>query len=170
MSETIQVLVPDIGDFKNIPVIEVLVHPGDAIKPEDPLVTLESDKATMEVPSPAGGTVKELKVKVGDKVSQGSLVLVLEANAESKVVRPAGAPAPSAAPAATAPALAQPAAVRPEPAPALVRPAARPAASAPTIPPPLNAPWKAESRWRPVARSIPRAPALIATSNAPLAA
>jgi pyruvate dehydrogenase E2 component (dihydrolipoamide acetyltransferase) len=74
----IEVKVPDIGDFKNIPVIEVLVKPGDSVNREAPLVTLESDKATMEVPAPAAGRVKEIRVKVGDKVSEGSLVLLLE--------------------------------------------------------------------------------------------
>ena len=66
---TIEVKVPDIGDFKDVPVIEVLVKPGDAVKPEDPLVTLESDKATMDVPSPAAGVVEALRVNVGDKVT-----------------------------------------------------------------------------------------------------
>jgi pyruvate dehydrogenase E2 component (dihydrolipoamide acetyltransferase) len=75
----IEVRVPDIGDFKDIPIIEVLVNAGDSVAPEDPLVTLESDKATMDVPAPAGGVVKDVKVKVGDKVSKGSLVLMLEA-------------------------------------------------------------------------------------------
>src|SRR5215468_3129006 len=64
---TIEVKVPDIGDFKDVPVIEVFVKPGDAVKAEDSLVTLESDKATMDVPSPVAGTVKEVKVKVGDR-------------------------------------------------------------------------------------------------------
>src|SRR5215471_10294074 len=73
-----EVLVPDIGDFKDVPVIELLVKPGDKVKPEDPLVTLESDKATMDVPAPSAGTVKEVKVKVGDKVSEGSVILLLE--------------------------------------------------------------------------------------------
>ena len=68
---TIEVKVPDIGDFKDVPVIEVLVKPGDAVKAEDSLVTLESDKATMDVPSPAAGAVEEVKVKVGDKVGRG---------------------------------------------------------------------------------------------------
>ena len=78
MYETIDVRVPDIGDFKDVPVIEVLVKPGDTVKAEDPLVTLESDKATMDVPSPAAGTVKEVKVKVGDKVSRrAALILTL---------------------------------------------------------------------------------------------
>ena len=109
---TIEVKVPDIGDFKDVPVIEVLVKPGDAVKPEDPLVTLESDKATMDVPSPAAGTVKSIGVKVGDRVSEGTLVLTLDAEPASatkpapKSVAPAAAPpAPaSSAPAASAPA------------------------------------------------------------------
>ena len=78
MGKLMDVTVPDIGDFKDIPVIEILVKPGDLVKKEDSLVSLESDKATMEVPSPEAGVVKEIKVKIGDKVSQGALVLVLE--------------------------------------------------------------------------------------------
>ena len=74
----VEVKVPDIGDFRDVPVIDVLVKPGDAVKPEDPLVTLESDKATMDVPSPAEGTVKAIAVKVGDKVAEGSALLTLE--------------------------------------------------------------------------------------------
>src|SRR4051812_12562543 len=98
-----EVKVPDIGDFKSIEVIEVLVKPGDRVAKEQSLITLESDKATMEIPSPAAGVVKELKVKTGDKVSQGSLILMLEsAGAQPAVEKPAAAPvpAPSAAPAA----------------------------------------------------------------------
>ncbi len=79
MGAITEVKVPDIGDFKDIPIIEVLVKPGDTVKPEDPLITLESDKATMEVPSPAGGVVKAVSVTIGDKVSEGSLILTLEA-------------------------------------------------------------------------------------------
>ena len=102
----IEVKVPDIGDFKNIPVIEVLVRPGDSVSREAPLVTLESDKATMEVPAPAAGTVKELKVKVGDKVSEGSIVLTLESTGDGAAARPApekaaAAPATRAAPGPT---------------------------------------------------------------------
>src|SRR4051812_38493691 len=74
----IEVKVPDIGDFKDVPVIEILVKPGDVVKKEDSLVTLESDKATMEVPSTHAGTVKEVRVKVGDKVAQGTLIAVLD--------------------------------------------------------------------------------------------
>ena len=92
---TQEVKVPDIGDFKDVPVIEVLVKPGDAVKPEDALVTLESDKATMDVPSPAAGTVKTIAVKVGDKVSEGSLVVVLESAAPASAGRPSSASAPS---------------------------------------------------------------------------
>jgi dihydrolipoamide dehydrogenase len=111
MSNQIEVKVPDLGDFKNIPVIEVLVGPGDAINKEDSLITLETDKATMEVPSPAAGVIKELKVKVGDKVSAGSLILMLETSgvAEEKESAPAAktpAAAPAAQPAAPAPAAA----------------------------------------------------------------
>ncbi len=98
MTQLIEVRVPAIGDFKNIPVIEVLVKPGDVVKPEDALVTLESDKATLDVPAPVAGIVKELKTKIGDKVSQGSLILMLEvakvgADATSEAA-PAAAPSP----------------------------------------------------------------------------
>ncbi len=81
MAAATDVKVPDIGDFRDVPVIEVLVKPGDKVKAEDPLVTLESDKATMDVPAPAAGTVKEVTVKVGDKVSEGSLILRLDGGA-----------------------------------------------------------------------------------------
>jgi pyruvate dehydrogenase E2 component (dihydrolipoamide acetyltransferase) len=116
----IEVKVPDIGDFKDIPVIEVLVKPGDRVGKEAPLVTLESDKATMEVPSPAAGVVKELRVKVGDKVSEGSLVLTLEPSgdaapsAKAVAEKPAPAPAPQAAAIAAPP----PPPAPPRPAPA----------------------------------------------------
>ena len=75
----IEVKVPDIGDFKDIPVIEILVKPGDRVEKEDSLVTLESEKATMDVPSPEAGLVKELKVNLDDKVSQDTIILVLDA-------------------------------------------------------------------------------------------
>ncbi len=94
----IEVKVPDIGDFKDVPVIEVLVKPGDVVNPESPLIMLESDKATMDVPSPHGGTVAEIKVKVGDKLSEGSLILMLDAAAGvAQTVAPAAAPPPAAA-------------------------------------------------------------------------
>ncbi|MDR6491218.1 dihydrolipoyllysine-residue acetyltransferase [Paraburkholderia sp. 22099] len=116
MSQAIEVKVPDIGDYKDIPVIEVLVKAGDTVEKEQSLVTLESDKATMDVPSSAAGVVKEVKVKVGDNVSEGSLIVVLNgAGAGASAAAPAAAPAP--APAA-APAPAPAAAPAPAPAPA----------------------------------------------------
>ena len=72
-----EIHIPDIGDFKEVEVSEVLVAPGDAVKPEQSLITVESDKASMEIPSPAAGVVKELRVKLGDKVAKGSLILML---------------------------------------------------------------------------------------------
>src|SRR5262245_60883872 len=78
-----EVKVPDIGDFKEVEVIEVLVKPGDAVAKEQSLITLESDKATMEIPSPGAGVVKELRLKVGDKVSKGSPILLLESSEKS---------------------------------------------------------------------------------------
>lgn len=78
MTQIVDVNVPDVGDFKDIPIIEILVKPGDSVEKESPLVTLETDKATMEIPSPCSGVVKEIKVSVNDKVSQGSLLLTLE--------------------------------------------------------------------------------------------
>jgi pyruvate dehydrogenase E2 component (dihydrolipoamide acetyltransferase) len=99
MASLKDVLVPDIGDFKDIPVIEVLVKPGDTVSPEESLITLESDKATMEVPAPFGGIVKEMKVKVGDKISEGAVILSMESSDEaaSAAVTPP-APAPEVAP------------------------------------------------------------------------
>ena len=78
MSQTIEIKVPDIGNFHDIPVIEVLVNAGDTVTAEQSLITLETDKATMDVPAPVAGVVKELKLKVGDKVSEGSVILMLE--------------------------------------------------------------------------------------------
>ncbi len=124
-----EVLVPDIGDFKDVPVIEVLVKPGDAVKADDSLITLESDKATMEVPAPFAGVVKELRVKVGDKVSQGVAILALDAGAGA-----AAAPAPAAAVPVAAPAPAPAATETPAPAPAASSAAARPVPSAPEVP------------------------------------
>ena len=90
---TIEVKVPDIGDFHDIPVIEVLVKAGDAVAADDSLVTLESDKATMDVPSPAAGVVREVRLKVGDKVSEGAVVLVLAAAAAAAAPSPQPSPA-----------------------------------------------------------------------------
>ncbi|MER2602612.1 MAG: dihydrolipoyllysine-residue acetyltransferase, partial [Candidatus Competibacter phosphatis] len=94
MSQIIQVKVPDIGDFKDVPVIDVLVKPGDTVTAEQPLVTLESDKATMDVPSPAAGTVQEIKIHIGDKVSEGALVLLLESADGAATAPQTQAPAP----------------------------------------------------------------------------
>ena len=117
MAQTIEVKVPDIGDFHDVPVIEIMVKAGDSVKAEDPLIALESDKATMEVPAPAAGVVREIKLKLGDKVSEGQVVLLLETNEEAAPAlspaavptaapvpapAPAPAPAPPAAPAAAA--------------------------------------------------------------------
>ena len=116
MAEIKQVMVPDIGGYKDVSIIEVMVKVGDTVKAEDNLVTLETDKAAMEVPSPYAGVIKEMKVKVGDKVSQGSLILLLESSDAAGVpqnsqpaVQPAPAPAtaPVAAPVAVAPAVVQ---------------------------------------------------------------
>ena len=95
----IEIKVPDIGDFAEVTVIELLVKPGDSVKAEQSLITVESDKASMEIPSSQAGVVKELKVKLGDKVSEGSLVLLL-AGEGAAAAAPASAPAPAAAPAA----------------------------------------------------------------------
>lgn len=97
-----EIHVPDIGDFKEVEVIELLVKPGDTVKPEQSLITVESDKASMEIPCTHAGVVKELKVKIGDKVAEGSLLLVLEV-AQDSATTPA-APTPAAASAAAAPA------------------------------------------------------------------
>ncbi|MFZ5568368.1 MAG: dihydrolipoyl dehydrogenase [Pseudomonadota bacterium] len=106
----VEIKVPDIGDFDSVAVIEVLVKVGDTIKPEQSLITVESDKASMEIPSSQGGVVKELKVKLGDKVRQGSVVLLLESSAAA-----ASAPAAATAPAAPAAAPATPQAAAPAP-------------------------------------------------------
>jgi len=127
---TIEVKVPDIGDFKDIPVIELFVKPGDTVKAEDSLVTLESDKATMDVPSPAAGVVAAVALKVGDKVSEGTLVLTLDTGAAGDAKPAAQTAAPSPPPAASLPAAA-PAAQPPSPmAPPAPSASAAPAAAA----------------------------------------
>jgi pyruvate dehydrogenase E2 component (dihydrolipoamide acetyltransferase) len=122
----VEVKVPDIGDFQNVQIIEVLVKPGDAVRAEQSLITVESDKASMEIPSSHAGVVKEMKVAMGDKVSEGSTVLTLETAGEAAAPAPAAkAPAPAQAP-ARAPAQAAASA----PAPAKAAPAASKAAAA----------------------------------------
>ena len=98
MNDTVEIKVPDIGDFKDIDVIEVLVKPGDAVEKETSLITVESDKATMEIPSPAAGVVKELKLKIGDKVSEGSLIMLLDVGAAASAPAPDAAAIPSGPP------------------------------------------------------------------------
>ncbi|GGI53581.1 dihydrolipoyllysine-residue acetyltransferase [Oxalicibacterium solurbis] len=130
----VEVKVPDIGDFKEVEIIELLVKPGDTVKADQSLITVESDKASMEIPSSHAGVVKELKVKLGDKVSEGSLLLLLEA-AEDKAAAPAAAPAPQQAPAP------EPAAPKAEPAPqAAAAPAPTPAPVPVSAPAPQAAP------------------------------
>ncbi|MHA6878630.1 dihydrolipoyllysine-residue acetyltransferase [Ralstonia pseudosolanacearum] len=104
MSQVVEIKVPDIGDYKDVPVIELHVKAGDTVSAEDSLVTLESDKATMDVPSPKSGVVKEVKIKVGDSVSEGSLVLLLEEQGAAAAPAPAAQAAPAPAAAAPAPA------------------------------------------------------------------
>ncbi|HEX4886228.1 MAG TPA: dihydrolipoyllysine-residue acetyltransferase, partial [Casimicrobiaceae bacterium] len=126
---TIEVHVPDIGGFDNVPVIEVFVKPGDVVKVDDPLVTLESDKATMDVPSPHAGTVQGVRVSVGERVSEGSVILSL--STAGVAAQPPSAPEPGVAPgAATPPSAQQPG------------PAATPAAGPAPTPPPAPAPAK----------------------------
>ncbi len=116
MAEVVEIKVPDIGDFKDVDIIEVLVAPGDTVAEEDALITLESDKASMDVPSPQAGVVKELKVGVGDRVSEGSPILMLELAAGAAAPAPeapaaeTAAPPPAAPPTAAAPATPAPAA------------------------------------------------------------
>ena len=138
MSQLIEIKVPDIGDYKDIPVIEVHIKPGDTIEKEQSLVTLESDKATMDVPSSHSGIVKEVKVKVGDSISEGSVVLLLEgseAPINTVANTAANAPAPTQAPApvkASAPA--------PTPTPVAPTPIAAPVPTQAPAPAPVSAP------------------------------
>ena len=121
---TIELRVPDIGDFKDVEVIELLVKAGDSVKPEQSLLTVESDKASMEIPSSAGGRIVELRVKLGDRVKEGSVIALLEAEVSSVGAAPVEAPAPAvSAPDASA-----------APAPAAPLPVAAPKAPDPTAP------------------------------------
>jgi pyruvate dehydrogenase E2 component (dihydrolipoamide acetyltransferase) len=142
MSQLIEIKVPDIGDYKDVPVIEVHIKPGDTIEKEQSLVTLESDKATMDVPSSHSGVVKEVKVKVGDSISEGSVVLLLEGS-EAPINTAANTPAPTQAPASV-----KTQASAPTPAPAPI----------PVAPTPIAAP---------VSTQAP-APAPVSTSSAEL--
>ena len=97
MSQIIEVKVPDIGDFKNVPIIEIAVKVGDSVAAEEALMTLESDKATLDVPSPADGVIKEITVKIGDKVSEGTVLIKVDAVGAVAAAPVAAAPAPTAA-------------------------------------------------------------------------
>ena len=130
MAEIKEALVPDIGDYSDIPVIEVLVAVGDTVAKDQGLVTLESDKATMEVPSAVAGVVKEIKVKIGDTLSEGKVVALIEVAEGSTAPAAAAAPAPAKVEAPVEPAKPAPAA----PAPQAAAPA-QPAASKPATPP-----------------------------------
>ena len=142
MSQLIEIKVPDIGDYKDVPVIEVHIKPGDTIEKEQSLVTLESDKATMDVPSSHSGVVKEVKVKVGDSISEGSVVLLLEGS-EAPINTAANTPAPTQAPASV-----KTQASAPTPAPAPI----------PVAPTPIAAPVPTQAP----------APAPVSTSSAEL--
>lgn len=132
MSNVTAIQVPDIGDFDTVEVIEILIKVGDTVKAEQSLITVESDKASMEIPTSIGGVVKSIEVKVGDKVKQGSVMMHVEASAVSSAAAAAPAPAPAAAPAPA------PAAAAVAPAPVASMPVAAPAqtatqSSAPTV-------------------------------------
>ena len=138
MAQISEVKVPDIGNYTNVPVIEVLVKPGDSVTKDQGLVTLESDKATMEVPAPFAGVIKELKVKVGDELSEGSVVATIEGgeSAPAKSAAPAKEAAPAPAPATAPPTSAAPKEQSPAPAQAPT-PAPKNEAPAPTHTPPI---------------------------------
>jgi pyruvate dehydrogenase E2 component (dihydrolipoamide acetyltransferase) len=152
METVLEVKVPDIGDFTNVDVIEVMVKPGDTVGIDDPLIAIESEKATMEVPAPQSGVIKDIKVKLGDKVSEGSLILTLEATAAAPAAADAKAsPAPPVSKASPSPAPAAP------PAPALHLVTAGSAT-----------PANSDTASVPPARPAPAAAALSAASAAPI--
>ena len=158
MTEVTEVRVPDIGDFTDVPVIEIHVSAGDEVQPEDPLVTLESDKATMDVPAPFAGTVTQLSVGVGDRVSEGSVLLMLESPGENGGSGSDGSEPTSAAPEAPAPTSASEA---PTASSASEAPTAPSASEAPTAPAPTSiddAPDSGASNGRPESGEIPSPP------------
>jgi pyruvate dehydrogenase E2 component (dihydrolipoamide acetyltransferase) len=116
MGDLVEIKIPDLGDFSDVEIVEVMVKPGDTVSVDDPLITIESEKASMEVPSPQAGRIKELKVKLGDKVSEGSLIVVLESDGAGQSAD--AAPATSASPEQTAPASVKRQERKPQPAPA----------------------------------------------------
>ena len=94
---TLTVKIPDIGDFTDVPIIEIMVKPGDTVEADSPLMSLESDKATMDIPAPQAGRIVELRVKVGDRVSEGSVVLTMEAAGAAEAAPVGAAPPPRSA-------------------------------------------------------------------------
>ena len=116
MTRLVEIKVPDIGDFKDVGIIEILVKPGDTIQKETSLITVESDKATMEIPSPSAGVVKEIKVKLGDRISEGAILLTLLE--EDQGPQPVSGNIAAIAPAAPDPSASAPAAAAPTGAPA----------------------------------------------------
>ncbi|MDA0189534.1 MAG: dihydrolipoyllysine-residue acetyltransferase [Proteobacteria bacterium] len=142
MSQLIEVKVPDIGDYSDVPVIDVCVKVGDTVGVDDALVTLESDKATMDVPASAAGIVREIRVKLGDKVSEGTPVVVIETTGGSAAAAPAAPPAAVAAPRA--------------PAPAAAPVTATPSASAPAAPVPPALPAGSRAHASPSVRAFAR--------------
>lgn len=149
---SIEVKIPDIGDFKDIPIIEILVKEGDTIGAEDPIVSLESDKATMEVPSPSAGVIEKILVKIGDKVSEGSAVLLLKGEGEAKAPAAAAAATPSAG---AAPA-ADTAALMPKQEPDPAKPAAPPVAAQASSAPASAAPDFSNVHASPAVRRLAR--------------
>src|ERR1700722_936852 len=147
MAETIEVRVPNIGDFAEVPVIEVLVKPGDTVAREDPIVTLESEKASMEVPSPQAGVVQSVSVKVGDKVSEGTALLTLAPATN-------GAPAPAAQAAAAQPPAAPAEQPQAQPAAPQEVPQARAEPAQPQAPAPASGPVHASPSIRRLAREL----------------
>jgi len=138
MSQLIEIKVPDIGDYKDVPVIEVHIKPGDTIEKEQSLVTLESDKATMDVPSSHSGVVKEVKVKVGDSISEGSVVLLLEGS-EAPINTATNTPAPTQAPASVKTQAPAPTPA-PAPIPVALTPIAAPVSTQAPAPAPVSTP------------------------------
>ena len=160
MSQIIEVKVPDIGDFHDVPVIELLVEPGATVQAEDPLLTLESDKATIDVPSPVGGVLKEFTVKVGDKISEGSLIARIEGATTVDALAPAEKAAPAVAPVPQAAAPAATASVptaSPAPAPAPIQTSPTPV-SAPALNVPANQPLEWASAPVGIPTAIPPTP------------
>ena len=149
MAKTVEIKVPDIGNFKDVDVIEVMVKPGDTVEKEQGLITLETDKAAMDVPSPYAGTVKAMKVKQGDKVSEGSVILSLEVSESAATSQPAAVAQKPATP-TTAPAPSAPPRIAPQSPPnviPVISSVSTIPASAKRMPVPRCASWHASWAW-----------------------